>query len=143
MAVAISEEESDDPTVPDDVLLHRLVPRTQIVEDGDGSCRPSTNAFKKGTRHGRRDRMSVYLNDTLEDQFRTVDEFIDAEITVGSLTAGFVRDPCNQKVRRRPTTIDDAHGDVIGPETGSILKKLARSAVCAEGDWAAARRAGA
>jgi hypothetical protein len=128
--------EVDDASIEDAVVLHRLVPRAQIVEDHDGSCRPSTNAFKKGTRHGRRGRMSVYLDDTLRDQFRTPLEFVDDAITIGSITAGFMRDPCQQIVRRAPTTTDDAHGDVIGPERGSILKRMARQAVCIEGTWA-------
>ena len=73
-------------TIPDDVILHRLVPRLQIVEDERvaGGWRPSTNAFKKGTRRGRTDRMSVYLDDTLVDQFRSPDEYIDDGGLIGS-----------------------------------------------------------
>ena len=84
--------------------------------------------------------MSVFLDDTLRDQFRSVTEFIDEDVTVGSLTAGFVRHECEQRVRRSPNTQDDAHGDVIGPQRGALLNKMARAAICAEGDWETARR---
>jgi hypothetical protein len=135
----------DDKTIPQDVILHRIVPRLQIVKDErvSGGWRPSTNAFKKGTRRGRADRMSVYLDDTLRDQFRSPDEYIDGDVTLGCLPAGFYRLECEQCVRRSPTVVDEAHGDVIGPERGALLKRMARAAACYEGEWALARRSAA
>jgi hypothetical protein len=84
--------------------------------------------------------MPVILDDELVHQFRSVWEYIDKRRTVGSLTAGFVRS-CEQLVRRSPTATDDAHGDVIGPNRGSLKTRMAREAVCPEGEWEDARRA--
>ena len=43
-------------------------------------------------------------------------------------------------MERTPTDNEKAHGDVVGPEKGSILKKIVQAAECIEGDWERARR---
>jgi hypothetical protein len=85
--------------------------------------------------------MSIIIDDSLREQFRSPAEFINGSRTVGSLSAGFVRHECEQRVRRSPTICDDAHGDVIGSNAQGFRKKMAREATCFEGDWERASRA--
>jgi hypothetical protein len=57
------------------------------------------------------------------------------------LVTVFLLDDCSQeRIDRTPTAVESAHGDVVGPDTDGIKKKMARHAVCVEGTWEDAAR---
>lgn len=129
-----------DPSSPidDATLVFRWIPRDQIVSDLKlGRYRPSTNAFKNTTGT---DRMSVYVQDTLEAEGRSADEFLSDLRSVGSLETGFLRNECEQAVERSPEEGEPAHAEVVGSDRKRLLKKMAAVACCVEGDWETASR---
>lgn len=127
----------DDLTIMNGTLLHRWLPRDQIVPDANlGRYRPSTNAFQKTTNT---DGMSVVLGDALAADGRTPSDLVSELRTVASLTAGFVRS-CDQVVVRDPIDNEPAHGNVVGPDSRGLRKKLACEASCVEGEWESAKR---
>jgi hypothetical protein len=80
--------------------------------------------------------MSVLLGDTLAAQKRDPAALPDTTRTLGSLSTSFVRNECGQEVSRSPLPAELAHGDAVGPDPKKIRSKMAREAVCVEGDWA-------
>jgi len=116
----------DDPTISNEAELLRRIPRWHIVsDDNTNERRPSSAAFdndKDGP-------MSVTLADELKRGGRSLESALAGHtgFALASITAGLVRE-CQQGIVRDPTPDEPAHALVFGKKTGSVRKKLSRSA---------------
>jgi len=117
----------DDPTIADDAVLWRRVPRHHFIPDQNlGRMRPTSAAFED---HPNGSPMSVLLQDLVLASGRTAESVLPSreEFALASITAGFARS-CNQGVVRTPQLDEPAHADVVGNKTESVRKRLAKEA---------------
>ena len=116
-----------DEFVPDEVRLFRRVPSQFLVTDKKtGGRRLSSNAFRNNS-NPKTNRMSIVLEDSLQDSPESIVE--GTAFLLVALRAGFVREPRHaQQIERTPTTIEPAHGDVVGNKTNSIRNSFAAAA---------------
>lgn len=109
-------------------LYRRISPEWVVPEDEPGRFRLSTNAFKDRRETGA---MSVVLHDVLIeldlDPPTSALEGWDGYGLV-SIDVNIVVGQCGLHIRHDPKPGDPGHALVIGKKTGSIQKRLARSA---------------
>lgn len=108
----------NDPTIGDDQLLWRRVPREQVVFDGNlNRARPSSKAFQNtsGTSG-----MSVNIaaETTIENTLRGYENHLLVQFAA-SLPRGL-----GQGVVRNPLPGNPAHAEVMGKKSKSVQKAL-------------------
>jgi hypothetical protein len=118
---------ADDDPVPEDVLLHRLIPPLWW-KPIDGVWEPSSGGFDNSSGAGQD--MSVVLGDTLAAMGRTAESLVEGrpDWGVASLPARAALAE-GQTIRRTPTPEEPAHGDVIGPKSGKRRGRLKKAVV--------------
>jgi len=115
----------DDPTIADEEVLLRRIPRWHFHFDKNlGRWRPSSAAFED---HPDGSPMSVHLISVLEGCGFPVESILadhDGYVVAG-IVAGFVR-ANGQGICRKPRDNYPAHAKVVGPKTERIRKRFAK-----------------
>lgn len=117
------DSEAEDPEFADDVILYRRVPPIHFrVENGVRRVVSAAFSNTTGTRN-----MSVDIDDLIKESDRDPKSCLDGYEGFGlvSFTVGLCHE-LEQNVRSSPTTMNEAHGDVVGHKTRSAKKKFAR-----------------
>ena len=120
------QEVTDDPTIPDDVLLWRRIRKVDIKNLGDGNFRPKSSCFSDSSGDtSEESSMSMTLAGELG---MSPEEYLTNWNEEGliSLSAGQLRN-YNLAIKRSKSIDgkDPAHVSVIGKKTKPIKRKLA------------------
>lgn len=140
MAPDPSSVYEDDPTVPDDELLYRLILPSNTSYDGAGQAvRAATNAFQDYPEDRLEDAgvpavaVSVFLDSVMKVNGTTVEHLLarrEGRYGIASVTAGQARKQ-GQGIVRWPTEQDPEHGMIFsltGPKkSNGQSKRLAKA----------------
>lgn len=112
----------DDPTIPNEDRLFRRVSIEQLVQEPDGSRRPSSAVFKDAE-------LSVNIESLMVQQGRTPEDTLKnyPRHYLTSITAEQVREHGHPIVKDTDPPHDPAHGLVLGKKKGSFANAMVRA----------------
>jgi hypothetical protein len=108
----------DDPSIPPETVLWRLVHEKQTVLNADNRRRPSSNAFDDNTDGPYHEPMSAFIADECGDPHEML-KLVQGRFYAVKFTVGFARSLGLGVVRR---DISNIHGHVV--ITGGLRKKI-------------------
>lgn len=125
--MAQHQQYTDDPLILPSEKLLRRVPHWHFIFDRNlARYRPSSAAFED---HPNGSPMSVHLGSVLAQRGLAVVSVLvgHADFALASISASVAREN-GQGIQRSPLPGDPAHAEVFGPKSGSVRRRLAKTA---------------